>query len=53
MVNLKKLPRYPSDILVLLEIAQKIKSTYDRVKKQCRRCWTWPLVIGPYLVKQK
>ena len=52
-VNPRNLPRYPSDRLFLLEIAQQIESTYDRVRKQCRPCWTWPLVIGPYQIKQK
>ena len=47
-INPKKLLRYPSDKLVLLEIARQIESTYKRVKRQRRPCWTWPLVIGPY-----
>ena len=50
-VNPKKLPRYPSDKLVLLEMARQIESMYDRVRKQRRPCWTWPMVIGPYQVK--
>ena len=32
-VNPRKLPRYPSDRLVLLEIARQIESAYDRVRK--------------------
>ena len=48
-----KLPRYPSDKLVLLEITQQIESTYERVNRQWRPCWAWPLVIGPYQVKWK
>ena len=34
-------------------MAQQIVSTYDKVKKQCRPCWTWPLIIGTYQVKWK
>jgi hypothetical protein len=52
-VRPKKLPRYPSDRLVLLEIARQIESAYDRVRLKRRKTWTWPLSIGPYEVKQK
>ena len=33
MVNPKKLLRYPCDRIVLLEIAQQIASTYNKVRK--------------------
>lgn len=33
-INPRKLPRYPSDRLVLLEIPRQIESTYDRVRRQ-------------------
>lgn len=39
--------------MVLLEIAQQIESTYEKIKKQRRPCWAWPLVIRPYQVKRK
>ena len=32
-INLKKLPRYPSDKSILLEIAWQIESSYERVKR--------------------
>ena len=53
LVNPKKLPRYPSDKLVLLEISWQIESAYEKIKRQQRPCWTWPLVIGVYQVKRK
>ena len=33
-INPKKLPRYPSDKLVIMELSRQIKSAYERVKKQ-------------------
>lgn len=32
-INPKKLPRYRSDKLVLLEISWKIESTYEKIKR--------------------
>ena len=37
-INPKKLPRYPSNKLILLEIAMQIESAYERVKRQQRPC---------------
>ncbi len=39
MVNLKKLPRYPSDRLILLETTRQLTSAYDRVRKQHNKTW--------------
>ena len=52
-VNLKKIPRYPSDRLILLEIAKQLTSTYDRVRKQHKNTWVWPITIGAFEVKKK
>ena len=52
-INPKKIPRYPSDKLVLLDISWQIESAYERVKRQRRPCWACSLIIGPYQVKQK
>ena len=52
-VNLKKLPRYPSDKLVIMEIFRQIESAYERIKRQWRLCWDWPLIVGEYQVKRK
>lgn len=51
VVNLKKLPRYPSDRLILLEITRKLTSAYDRVRKQHKKTWVWPITIGAFGVK--
>ena len=53
MVNPKKLSRYPSDRLILLEIARQLTSAYDNVRKQHKKTWVWPITIGEFEVKQK
>ena len=53
MVNPKKLLRYPSNRLILLEIARQLTSAYDRVRKQHKKTWVWPITIGAFEVKQK
>lgn len=47
-INPKKLPWYPNDRLILPEISQQLLSTYDRVRKQHKICWRWPMNIGPF-----
>ena len=52
-INPKKLPRYPSDKLVIMELSRQIESAYEMVKKQRRPCWEWSLTVGAYQVKRK
>lgn len=50
IVNPKKLPRYPCDKLIFLEIARQILSAYERVRKQHKKTWVWPITIGQFNV---
>ena len=37
----KKLPRYPSNHLILIEIVRHILTTYDKVRSKKRKIWNW------------
>ena len=50
-MNLKKLPRYPLDSLILLEITRNLTSAYDRMRKQHKKTWVWPITLCPFEVK--
>ena len=50
---LKKLPQYPSDGLLLLERERQLAFAYDRVRKQHKKTWVWPITIGSFEVKKK
>lgn len=50
-VNLKKLPRYPSDTIILLEIERQLTSAYNRVRKHHKKTWVWPITIAHFEVK--
>ena len=52
-INPKKLPRYPSDKLVIMKISRQIESADERIKRQRRPCWDWLLIVGAYQVKRK
>ena len=49
-INPKKLLRYPSDKIILVEISRQLLSAYDRVRKQLKICWTWLMTIRPFRV---
>ena len=52
-VKLKKLPHYPPDYLILLEITRQLEMVYNRVKAKWQKSWSWPISIGPYECKYK
>ena len=53
LVNANKLPIYPYDRLILMEIARKITFVYVKVRKQNKKTRVWPITIGAFEVKKK
>jgi hypothetical protein len=52
-INPKKLPRYPSDRLILFDISRQLVSTYNIVQRQHKATWAWPIAIGSFSVDQR
>ena len=42
----KKLPKYPSDKLILLGIGRKLEIAYEQLKVKQKNCWNFPISIG-------
>ena len=52
-VKPKKLPRYPPDCLILLEITKQLEMAYNKVKAKRWKTWSWTISIGPCECKYK
>ena len=52
-INPKKLLRYLSNRLILLEIAKQLTFVYDRGRRQHKKTWVWPITIGAFEVKKR